>query len=203
MKVLEIHEIIEQMLNLDLTGFDVFTFDDCLYSQYKYYDFFKSFKKPMFYFFSTAIYRRNEVPKIVRCDIAHKQAILEHNYSGYMSLDEIHELAIAENIGLHGRNHLYLNNLNKFDQLKICHSETESMVFDFKKYGLTPEYFQAPYNYPSFYLNFLKKYGIFKTFCNRINIETLFEHESHDVWLNDISHEVQLYCKNFKPSYNG
>jgi len=203
LKVLEIHEITEPILNLDLSGFDIFTFDDCLYSQYKYYDFFKSFKKPMFYFLSTAIYRRNESPKLMRCDIAHKQAILEHDCSGYMSLDEIHEIANNEIIGLHGQNHLYLNNLKKIDQLKVCYSETDAMVFDFKKLGLTPEYFQAPYNFQSFYPNFLKKYNIFKTFYNRISIESLFKHECHDVWVNDISHEVQLYCKNFKSAHNG
>lgn len=165
-KILEIHQIEDWMLKKSKSfyeDFDILTFDDGLYSQFENSDFFQRIDRPKVYFFSTNIFRPSLTikPEFKVCDVAHHDAIINHDYSGYMALAEIAELSKYPKtyIGMHGHNHVYLNNMKKVMQIKTVHEEVKKMLECFNRYSRNHnikrvynfDFFCAPYNFASVY----------------------------------------------------
>ena len=85
MKILECHEIPKD-INLNdynLEDYDVFTFDDGLYSQYLNVEKFLKYNKPMYFFISTGIVCSNNSEQIefVNCLTAHNNFFKNRNSS--------------------------------------------------------------------------------------------------------------------------
>ena len=66
-KVVMIHEITPEVLQKDLSGFDIITFDDGLYTQYLNHKHFAKFNKKMIFFISTSIIRPENITPSKYC----------------------------------------------------------------------------------------------------------------------------------------
>lgn len=160
MRILELHEITNNHLNFDYSEFDMITFDDGLYSQFKYFEFFKSLNIPLVYFISGNIicpeYIENQNPNIT-CIEAHQKIGLNlngHRYTqnkdylnSYMKMSQIRYISKYAEIGGHGFNHLICNNWGDIrEEVDNCLEILKE--FSIKKYCL-------PYNQSS------KKYELY------------------------------------------
>lgn len=171
-KILEIHQIEDWMLQKSKSfyeRFDILTFDDGLYSQFENYDFFQRINRPKVYFYSTNIIRPSLRIKPIWnvCDKAHENAIVNNNFSAYMSPAELAELSWLPKtyIGMHGHSHVYLNNLSNIQRYKTVIEETRNMLETFnrhsRKYNIRRihnwDFFCAPYNFASAYEKTIQK----------------------------------------------
>jgi hypothetical protein len=150
-----IHEITDQLLNIDLSGFDIITFDDGLYSQFCYKDYFinKYPNIPKIYYISTNIICPENIgqEKNINCVDAHKQSFVLDDNSGYMKLSQIKELYTVKNcfIGAHGHNHLK-SNIKSFNSLKELYGtmvgDCVDMMKTFREWDIAPHSYCNPYN---------------------------------------------------------
>lgn len=141
MKALMIHEVEPWMLDmdLDLSEFDVITFDDGLKSQYLNYEHFARYGKPMIFFVINN-------PKDDR---------------EYMSWDEIEELHGLYEIGGHSYSHPDLRNMPLELQYMTVKEEAINMLNDFKQRGIEIKSFCFPFNHEALgYKTILSKFGI-------------------------------------------
>lgn len=177
MRILEIHEVHDWMLEMDLSGFDFITFDDGLYSQYKNYKHFLKYQVPLYFFISTGIVCEGEQDKtVISCDEAHEFA-KKYDNRYYMTWDQIKEINSNYHcfIGGHSHSHPRLSGLKLKEQYEIAKQEVHTMQEEFKKHGINVYRFCYPYNEEIIgYKSELKKYGIFDLFGkDRIAIEEL------------------------------
>ena len=173
-KVVMIHEITPEVLQKDLSGFDIITFDDGLYTQYLNHKHFAKFNKKMIFFISTSIIRpENVVPSsdVLYCGLAHERAF-KGNFENYMSWDEILELSKLYEIGGHSDKHIkFKNSLKSYPEFK---KDTESMISKFNEHNLRINSFCLPYNQDNtLYTAYLKKLGFTVYSVERIAIERI------------------------------
>lgn len=117
MKIAMIHEINDDILKADYSNFDILTFDDGLYTQYKYHEHFAKFNKRMIYFIiSGFICDKTQNTEYITCVDAQKKA-KNNDFSNYMTLEQIKELSNLYEIGGHSHKHLLINN-NDLDLIK-------------------------------------------------------------------------------------
>jgi hypothetical protein len=179
-KILMIHEIRPWMLDLDLSDFDILTFDDGLYSQYVYYKHFLKYDKPMMFFISTGIIcpenvQQNEDFPI--CSDAHQLFFKNGISNNYMKWSQIKEISSTDGceIGGHSHNHKRLRHIKIKPLYDILKYEINTMMTSFSEQGISIDSFCFPYNEDYiFYKLLLEEVGI-KTFfgAERIDIETL------------------------------
>jgi peptidoglycan/xylan/chitin deacetylase (PgdA/CDA1 family) len=155
MNTLMIHEVNDWMLDLDLSSFDVLTFDDGLYSQYKNIDHFKKFNKRMYFFICTGSVCPEETfqnKEVISCDKAHELFFDYSDRTNYMKWSQIKEIYNTENcfIGGHSHYHPYLNNNKLIDQSSIVKSDVEMMMNEFKQQDIKINSFCYPYNFESY-----------------------------------------------------
>lgn len=176
MRILELHEITSNHLNFDYSNFDMITFDDGLYSQFKYFEFFKSLNIPLVYFISANIicpeHIENQNAKI-DCISAHQKIGLNLNgvkytqnkeyLNSYMKMSQIRYISKYAEIGGHGFNHLMCNTWNDIrEEVDNCLEILKE--FNIKKYCL-------PYNQNSLKYNlYLKSKGLEVFGPGRLNI---------------------------------
>lgn len=177
--VLMIHEVSESLFNLPLKDY-VLTFDDGLYSQYWYFDRFKSIPTEKIYFISSGIICNSpQSAEFPSCVEAHKKArngITED----FMTVTQIKELMQDPlvTIGAHSHNHVELSNISKLPN-KVAHirKDTEQMLNWFKdNLEFRPTAFCYPYNDNLYgiYTGLLKEYGFTSFYgSERIPVETL------------------------------
>lgn len=177
--VLMIHEIQESYLDLPLEEY-VLTFDDGLYTQYKYWDYLKQLKTEKIFFISSGIVCiENQTTEFVGCVTAHKKA-QEGNYENYMTVEQIQELQSdpLTVIGGHSHSHVRLNTFSSlFERVGYIVQDTEQMIKWFEQtLAQFPSHFCFPYNedMDGLYSALLKKQGITHLYgSERIPIERL------------------------------
>ena len=177
--VLMIHEVYESMFDLPLEEYTL-TFDDGLYSQFYYFDRFKSIPTEKIYFISSDIICSGEQSdQFPACREAHRKAFAG-NKEDYMTLAQIKELMKDPlvSIGGHSHSHIRLDNYSKIvEKMKHIKNDTELMVKWFEEYlGFKPSKFCFPYNedYQGMYSAMLRQYGFTEFYGReRIPIETL------------------------------
>jgi hypothetical protein len=177
--VLMIHEVTEEILSLSLDDY-ILTFDDGLYSQYYYFEHFKSIPTEKIYFISSDIVcNGSQSTEFPVCRDAHKKAF-NGNKEDYMTVVQIQELMQDPlvTIGAHSHSHTRLGHYSKLTE-KIAHikNDTETMLEWFKtNLGFSPIDFCFPYNddFGGVYAGVLKHYG-FVNFYGRERkpVETL------------------------------
>lgn len=148
-KILEIHEIRPEFLDLDLSGFDIFTFDDGLYTQYQYHEYFAGFGKQMIFFISTDIIcpdLKTQNTELISCYNAHELYFKNQDKSHYMTIDQIKELSKHYTIGGHTHTHPNLKTLSKVKQIKCAIEESKIMMSKFGEMGVKITDFCYPYN---------------------------------------------------------
>lgn len=179
MKICEIHEVRPEFLDIDLSDFDILTFDDGLVSQYWQYKHFLQFKKPMIFFISTGIVNVTgcQCPDILNCAEAHARFFSGGDTSPYMTWEQIKEIAGTAGceIGGHSHSHPDLQDLPVLQQVDRAMQETKKMVDTFAAHRMQIQSFCYPYNYAAPGYKFcLFKAGIKNLYgAGRIPIETL------------------------------
>jgi len=151
MNVVMIHEVTDKVLNVDLQQFDIITFDDGLYSQYKNVDYFTKYNKPIYFFISTHFVCPEDVTQnenVIHCSDAHDDARRTGNMSPYMKWSQIKELYNKElcHIGGHGHKHLHVNSHNLADNKKRLDNDLGMMISEFNKNNISINSFCKPYN---------------------------------------------------------
>jgi hypothetical protein len=177
--VLMIHEMTEEMLDLPLHDY-VLTFDDGLYTQYKFLDRLRAIDTEKIFFVSSGIVcRENQSHDFITCRDAHKKAF-NSNFENYMTIDQLKEIVSSEGcwLGGHSHSHTRLSTFNSLsEQVAYIKRDTEEMLAWFEKnLNLKIEKFCFPYNedLDKLYAAVLKRYDIRETYGReRIPIETL------------------------------
>lgn len=155
MKTLMIHEVHDWMLNLDLSEFDSFMFDDGLFSQYKNIKHFIKFNKPIYFFICTGSVCPEEAlqnDEVLSCDDAHDLFFEFGDRTNYMKWSQIQEIKNTPNcyIGGHSHSHPSLRNNKLIEQSLIVKSDVELMLKEFKNQNIDIDSFCYPYNYESY-----------------------------------------------------
>lgn len=177
-RVIMIHEVNPEILNTlrtKTTKDDIFTFDDGLYSNYKYLDELLEFPNKKIFFFSTAIVRPEIMQarsEVIHCADAHR---ILSNWSkmgldNYMSLTELKEINTKTNcfIGVHGHKHIEIMGSslprslvifneelkeNTKELLRVLREDTYNMFSTYlNEFGTLPNDYCYPYNKENFIL---------------------------------------------------
>ena len=183
-KTIMIHE-----LNKEFTEFlktldeeYIFTFDDGLYSQYKFMIENKELleKHKCLFFVSTNIICPENIEQsedFITSEDAHIDYFETGNLKNYMKLSQIHELERFDNvnIGMHGSQHIHIQGTIKqiYENTK---NDTERMIESMQKFGLETNLFCFPYNEESPILKALLVRNGFDVFYGneRIDFFTMF-----------------------------
>ena len=164
MKVVMIHEITPRVLKVDLSKYDIITFDDGLYTQYLHHKHFAKFNKPMYYFISTNIICPETITQKkspIYCGEAHEEAF-KGNFENYMTWTQIKELSSLYNIGGHSHNHPRIQGKSLSIQYAVCNFEVTEMLKKFKEHNIKIDSFCFPYNEDIiFYRSLLKEFKFF------------------------------------------
>lgn len=177
-----IHEVEDWMLDIDLSKYNVITFDDGLFSQYKHYKHFLLFGKPLYFFISTDIVcpeGEEQEENVISCREAHER-YRRGNKTSYMTWNQIKTLQYQGCvIGGHGHTHLNFRGGSRGIQ-KIywkIKGECKKMVDTFKDHEIEIDSFCFPYNDDVFgYRPLLKEYGVKHFFGGeRIPIEKYYK----------------------------
>lgn len=149
------------------------TFDDGLYSQYKYG---RTLPNDKIYFISSNIIcSHNQSNEFISAPNAHKKSF-EGNNENYMTIAQIKELIdLGIEIGGHSHYHKDVSKIPKLiDKVKHIKEDTELMLDWFKsELDYIPTSFCFPYNeeLDGLYKGFLKTYGFTKFYgFNRVDI---------------------------------
>ena len=89
--IVMIHEVTDDVLNVNLSNFDILTFDDGLYTQYIHLNHFLQYNKPMYFFISTGIVCPDNViqsTEPIHCEDAHEKS-RNGNLENYMNWKQI------------------------------------------------------------------------------------------------------------------
>lgn len=171
-RIIMIHEIDDNIIKIlkeKSTSTDIFTFDDGLYSNYKYLPELLKFPNTKIFFISTGIIRPEILQpnkQFIKCGDAHR--LLGNGISGlsnYMSILELQEIDTKTNcfIGVHGHHHIRIQGKvlpkklykfqkeipisNKKELVQILKKDIDNMFFNYYKiFNKWSQYFCFPYN---------------------------------------------------------
>lgn len=164
--ILEIHQVRPEYIDIIKSDNWLCTFDDGLYSQYLHC---KDIAGAYFFINPTIINHSKKFISDIDCSQAHNLAS-KGDFSAYMSIDQIKELAQSNVIGLHGYRHTKFTDLSAFKYDFELGSKFFKVTFGFE---VTAYCF--PYNHiPQICASYLESLGI-TVFggvdCTRIPIE--------------------------------
>lgn len=177
--ILLIHEVKPWMLKPELYDpFSTITFDDALYSQYRYAEHFLSLcKKRLIIFVSTGIvHNGNDQIVDVSCYEAHNRFFKTGDTRPYMTRKQILDLYNKGfEIGLHGVTHSHMPEGLK--GMKQALEEAKASYCTLKEWGITPTCMSYPYNESNPGFRILSSYNAgFEYFGDeRIEIERFYE----------------------------
>ena len=179
-KVLEIHEVDERLFSLPLKDL-ILTFDDGLYTQYKYINKLEKIDTRKIFFISTDIVCNGKQSEdSIPCDAAHEYFFRTNDARHYMTWDQIREISKLPNceIGGHGHFHKDLETIARKKRLEFIREDTKLMEEAFiSELGYCPSSFCFPYNYTEVLYNcILHKTGFTEFFGEeRLSINRLFK----------------------------
>lgn len=183
MRILMIHEVEDWMLDIDLSEYDVITFDDGLFSQYKHYKHFLSFGKPLYFFISTDIVCPPDIEQdesVVTCIEGHRR-YEKGDKTPYMTWNQIKTLQYNGCIiGGHGHTHFRVKKGGSIQKnYWRIKGECKRMIETFKDHDIEIDNFCFPYNEDVFgYRPTLKEYGVEYFFGDeRIPIENIINNK--------------------------
>ena len=173
--VLMIHEFKEDFLNLPLKDY-ILTFDDGLFTQYKFFKEIKKIKTQKYFFISSGIICPEDVnqnDEYISCAKAHRKAFLG-DFTNYMKWSQIKEINNTENCYIGCHSHFHMRKTAGCVECIIL--DNQKMFSEFNKnLKYMPDSFCFPYNYETpLYKEILSKKG-FKNFygSERIDINEI------------------------------
>jgi hypothetical protein len=170
--VLMIHEFKDEFLNLPLENY-ILTFDDGLYTQYKFFNEIKKIKTEKYFFISSGIICPENIKQdseYITCVQAHKKAF-NGDFSNYMKWSQINEIDKTKNCFIGCHSHFHMRKTAGCVECIIL--DNQKMFSEFKNnLEKMPDSFCFPYNYDTpLYKEILFKKGFNKFFSGeRINI---------------------------------
>lgn len=144
--ILMIHEFKERFLDLPLEKY-ILTFDDGLYTQYKFLEELKKIKTKKYFFISSGIVcpeNLKQSGELICCERAHTKAF-KGDYTNYIKWSQIKEIDKLDDcfIGCHSHFH----DIKTADCVECIIPDNRYMLEDFSKnLGYIPKYFCFPYN---------------------------------------------------------
>lgn len=177
-KVLMIHEFHEEFLLLPLDQY-ILTFDDGLYSQYKYISELSKIDTHKIFFISTGIICDTiQSEHEIKCEQAHVKFFETGDRSHYMTWEQIKHIQKINNceIGGHSHNHNSRWRHNKHTIKEII-EDTRQMISAFNNHDMQPISFCFPYNNESgVYEQILRTRGFTNFYGkNRIDINDIID----------------------------
>lgn len=174
-----IHAMTEAMFALPLHEYTL-TFDDGLYSQWKYIDRLIDIDTDKIFFISTKfICTDDQTDCCVPSSVAHQKA-RQGIFEDFLTAEQIAIINQSPRcyIGGHGHAHVRLNDLTRFvDKIRVAEQDLTTMCDAMQKLvGYIPTSFCFPYNYDinGMYQALLRRKGITKWYGHeRTPIETL------------------------------
>lgn len=190
MKTIMIHELSDEFTNFLKTLDEeyIFTFDDGLYSQYKYMIENKELleKHKCIFFVTTNIICPEDLEQnedFITSEDAHNEYFEKNDRTNFMTLAQIKELDTYANveIGMHGYNHIKFGGTSIQERYEEVTTEVSSMIVQMMELGLNTDKFCFPYNFAEPLLRALLQRNGFTEFYGgeRIDFFELF-----DVWNN-------------------
>lgn len=144
-----VHEIEPWMFELDLSSFDLITFDDGLYSQYFFMNEFLKYNIPLKYFISTNIVSPGkQTMEFPSCRVAHERFFKNGDTSNYMTWKQIQKIHNTPNCTIGGHSHYHI----KYEDIKLreLHNlliEDNNLMFaEFHKHEIKIADYCHPYN---------------------------------------------------------
>lgn len=181
-KVLEIHQVTEEIFNLPLEDY-ILTFDDGLYTQYQYIDKLAKIDTRKIFFINTgiicpALYIQER--GYIECDAAHEYFFRTNDARHYMTWDQIREISKIPNCEIGGHSHFHgdIEIMEPKNKRSFLSRDTKLMGEAFlNELGYSPKSFCFPYNYTETLYNcILQKSGFTEFFGdNRLGIHLLLK----------------------------
>ena len=185
--ILMIHEINKPLLDSNINFEEyVLTFDDCLYSQYYYWDFFRNLETTKILFVTCSFIHRlplrdrfkGNYIEFPTCEEALNKRFKDPY--NYMSLEEIIYLINSTPdliIGGHGHSHTRIEKLSDVGKISEFQKDIRLMVNWFElNLNISPQYYCYPFNYDDIKAKnaVFKKYNIKHVYGKeRIDVRTL------------------------------
>jgi hypothetical protein len=170
--VLMIHEVDEWVFNFPLHEYTL-TFDDGLFTQYKYFDRIKNIDTDKIFFISTGIVATDQTKQsdeFIQCHVAHEKFFRDNDLSHYMNWRQIQEIHNEPDCEIGGHSHMHHRPTGN----NIIH-DTRKMVEKFESHNIRPTSFCYPYNDEnSIYKEVLKRHGFSEFYgANRVDVHDL------------------------------
>lgn len=181
-KVLEIHQINEDLFNLPLEDY-ILTFDDGLYTQYKYINELAEINTRKIFFISTWIVCPTpslQDKEYIKCDAAHEYFFETGDARNYMTWDQIREISETPNCEIGGHSHFHrdIEIMEPKNKRSFLNRDTRLMRREFlNELGYVPKSFCFPYNYTEILYNCILQKANFIEFFGegRLEINRLLE----------------------------
>ncbi|MDX1701183.1 MAG: hypothetical protein R3250_11225, partial [Melioribacteraceae bacterium] len=156
--VLMIHEVTKQCFSANINWENyVLTFDDCLFSQYYYWDFFKDFVTTKILFIPCSLiwygHHRSrfngEHIDSPTCEEALEKRVEDpYNYMTLSEIQEMNKLSPDLILGGHGFMHEPISTLDPVRRISIFEKDITLMMNWFQaNFGSKPMYYCYPFNY--------------------------------------------------------
>ena len=149
MKTLMIHECSDAHLKYDYEDHTL-TFDDGLYTQYKYLDFWKSLPNRCIFFITpTIICSGGQDTSFITASDAHDYFFNTGNAKYHMTIEQIKEcMDVGIEIGLHGYDHVSLTSVGDLDDMRLFTNDqmNRGREWFLKNLQLNPNLYCHPYN---------------------------------------------------------
>jgi len=181
-KVLEIHQVNDDLFNLPLEDY-ILTFDDGLYTQYKYIDKLAEINTRKIFFISTGIVCHPlcvQEKGYTQCDTAHEYFFRTGFAKHYMTWSQIREISKIPNCEIGGHSHFHkdIKIMNPKNKMRFLNRDTKCMREAFvDELGYVPKSFCFPYNYTETLYNcILQKAGFIEFFGDeRLSLDGLLK----------------------------
>lgn len=193
--VLMIHEVDDKLFELPLEQYTL-TFDDGLYTQYKYIDKLTEIQTEKIFYISSGIVCEEpdkQSCEFIKCSEAHDKVFKYNNKENYMTWDQIKDVETRPRCHIGAHSHSHQTFRCGLPTLKYIINDTNMMLKTFDKMlGFIPEQFCFPYNYTTeLYENIVNIKG-FKTKLSTNRIDVM------DLLLNRITNSMGITINEYK-----
>ena len=193
--VLMIHEVDDELFELPLEQYTL-TFDDGLYTQYKYIDKLTEIPTEKIFYISSEIVcedNNNQSEEYIGCREAHEKVVKYKNKENYMTWEQIKDIGSRSQCQIGAHSHYHQTFKYGTPTVKYIIDDTRLMLETFNRMlGYVPKHYCFPYNYyTSVYKSFIEAKG----FNTRLSIGRI---DVVDLLLNKTLNDMNVILSNHK-----
>lgn len=192
--VLMVHEVDERLFDLPLEQY-ILTFDDGLFTQYKYIDQLLEIPTTKVFYITTGTictHTNYQSQRFITCTEAHEKYFNTGVTEDYMTWNQIRNLSSLQGCYIGAHSHSHKN--YRHDNLPVSHiiDDVKIMKRSFMdNLGYIPEEFCFPYNYmPAVYSRYIQHKGFKTTYStNRVDVnDLLLEKALQDAGVSNVNY---------------